>query len=188
MAMVNSPPASRRPVAPSARSAKKRRRERKSAERGANGGKTQGHGNLTHGQARFAATPSPAFRAPGAARQNGTDRSIPTRRAVLGGAFAASAWRLGARARADAPASAAAGRSQLRGRAGDAPAGPAPGRTGGGVRLWRLDSGAAPPAQERRGAAAQARQRARRADHPEFSGPARGQRRRRRRRPHPGPR
>jgi FtsP/CotA-like multicopper oxidase with cupredoxin domain len=42
-------------------------------------------------------------------RQNGTHGVTPTRRIVLGGGLAAALWRLGARARADAPASAAEG-------------------------------------------------------------------------------
>jgi FtsP/CotA-like multicopper oxidase with cupredoxin domain len=42
-------------------------------------------------------------------RQNGTNGVTPTRRIVLGGGLAAALWRLGARARADAPAPAAEG-------------------------------------------------------------------------------
>jgi FtsP/CotA-like multicopper oxidase with cupredoxin domain len=42
-------------------------------------------------------------------RQNGTHGVTPTRRIVLGGGLAAALWRLGARARADAPAPAAEG-------------------------------------------------------------------------------
>jgi FtsP/CotA-like multicopper oxidase with cupredoxin domain len=42
-------------------------------------------------------------------RQNGTNGVTPTRRIVLGGGLAAALWRLGARARADAPAPAADG-------------------------------------------------------------------------------
>jgi len=77
MAMVKRPAASRRPVAPPARSPKK-------SEASGNAPQTaaapKNNATLRMGWALFAANPSPAFSAPGAARQNGTADVIPTRR------------------------------------------------------------------------------------------------------------
>ena len=100
--MVKRPAASRRPVAPLARSAKKSGREQKTPEGDAN--RRQ---NLRITRPLRMDRPSspqdrsPAFSAPSAVRQNGTDGVTPTRRVVLGGALAAAVWRLGAQARAD---------------------------------------------------------------------------------------